>query len=188
MIWMHMKCSRQKIYLIWSQRGHFWSIRKAERECSLWKMMMRTRCLQLDSVHHRQTVQEFHTLWNILFCADRKNSRWRIRLLSLWKVLWIHFWMRWLIRTRQYIRWQAAMTRIFRIWCMSIWMQYFIQIFIRMTRHSARKVGAISWIIQMESWQSAVLYTTRWKEHSLLRKAYLTAWFWTLCSRIIRIP
>ena len=28
-----------------------------------------------DSVHHRQTVQEFHTLWNILFCADRKNSR-----------------------------------------------------------------------------------------------------------------
>ena len=23
----------------------------------------------------RQTVQEFHTLWNILFCADRKNSR-----------------------------------------------------------------------------------------------------------------
>ena len=38
-------------------------------------MMMRTRCLQLDSVHHRQTVQEFHTLWNILFCADRKNSR-----------------------------------------------------------------------------------------------------------------
>ena len=29
----------------------------------------------IDSVHHRQTVQEFHTLWNILFCADRKNFR-----------------------------------------------------------------------------------------------------------------
>jgi len=38
-------------------------------------LMMRTRCLRLDSVHHRQTVQEFHILWNILFCVDQKNFR-----------------------------------------------------------------------------------------------------------------
>ncbi len=41
----------------------------------LMKMMMTTRYLISDSVHRRQTVQEYHILWNILFCADRRISR-----------------------------------------------------------------------------------------------------------------
>ena len=56
-------------------KGTLLKHKKSGARVLLMEMMMRTRCLRLDSAHHRQTVQEFHTLWNILFCADRKNSR-----------------------------------------------------------------------------------------------------------------